>query len=230
MQTITRYYHLLGHSFEICDFAESYASDIVFQELENDAYRIFSIEFQPGDIVVDIGAHVGIFSICLARLHPEIRIFAFEPVLDNYRHFEMNLQKNGIVNVSPFNFAITADAREITLIMNPINSGGALQLELIQERPFPDHQFYRSHSMTLDAFFKQEDIQQCKLLKIDCEGAEYDILNQTKVLEQVQYLVGELHINQKLSDMGHSPERLIQSCLKYIPYDQMFFHICQMAE
>ena len=45
----------------------------------NGTYNFSDINFQAGDVALDIGAHVGTVSIHLAKMHPEIKIYAFEP-------------------------------------------------------------------------------------------------------------------------------------------------------
>lgn len=74
-------------------------------------YGLDEIEFQPGDVVLDVGANTGIVSIYLAQLHPEIIIHAFEPVptCASTRAPVANLEANGVTNVIPHNLAITAE-------------------------------------------------------------------------------------------------------------------------
>ena len=48
-------------------------------------------------------------------------------------------------------------------------------------------------SLSLDEIFTKYAIERCKLLKIDCEGAEFEILSRTKVLDRVEHLRGEIH-------------------------------------
>lgn len=52
------------------------------------------------------------------------------------------------------------------------------------------------------------EIDRCRLLKINCEGAEYEILHNTHVLDRVDYLSSEFHINQRLEQDGYSIESL----------------------
>jgi len=84
--------------------------------------------------------------------------------------------------------------------------------------------------MTLEELFTKESITRCKLLKIDCEGSEHEILLNTNILECVQYLSGEFHINQNLESQGYSIENLKTYCLQYIPKNQMHTFGIRMAE
>jgi hypothetical protein len=63
-------------------------------------------------------------------------------------------------------------------------------------------------SVTLDEVFAVHGIERCRLLKIDCEGMEYEILPGAGVLDKVEYLAGEFHASAYLQSLGWCPERL----------------------
>jgi hypothetical protein len=76
-------------------------------------------------------------------------------------------------------------------------------------------------SMTLDEVFWLHEIGRCKLLKIDCEGMEYEILFGTRVLDKVEYLAGEFHASASLQNLGLYPERLHAHCSSIFADDRM---------
>jgi hypothetical protein len=71
--------------------------------------------------------------------------------------------------------------------------------------------------VTLDDIFAEHGLERCKLLKIDCEGSEHEILLSTGVLPRVEHLAGEFHINGRLRAQGHSIERLRAHCARFVP-------------
>ena len=81
-----------GIPLEILDYEGSYAAGAVAHELDMDDYGLRRISFAPGDVVVDVGGHIGFFSIYLSLCHPGLVIHAFEPFPDNYRLFQRNLE------------------------------------------------------------------------------------------------------------------------------------------
>ena len=81
------------------DDAGSQAADWVARELQADRYRLRDANFDEGDIVIDVGAHIGLFSIYLAKRWPVLKVFAFEPFPTNYRNCEDNLHLNKVKNV-----------------------------------------------------------------------------------------------------------------------------------
>jgi FkbM family methyltransferase len=170
----------------------SIAADRIAGELWNDVYGLESIAFAPGDVVVDVGAHVGLVSVYLAKRWPFLRIHAFEPHPANHRNCATNLSLNGVadtVSLSPL--AITGDGRPLFLQWLPVNTGGASAVFAMPAArsvgPLP--------STTLEDAFTSllAPGQRCKLLKLDCEGLEYEILARPGILERVDHLAAELH-------------------------------------
>lgn len=216
-------------SLRIVDYATSSTPQIVRKELIKNRYNIDSIKFSPNDIVVDIGAHVGVVSIYLAKKYPFIKIYAYEPIPDNYEHLIVNLRSNGINNVIPHNLAITSDGRRFDMIVNfADNSGGATGH--LRDMKLANHFYYTIESVTLDDVFDTHNIKVCKLLKIDCEGAEHEILRSTNCLSKVEYLSGEFHINEHLAEQEYSIEALIAHCRRFIPAKKLTIKSIRMAE
>jgi hypothetical protein len=109
-----------------------------------------------------------------------------------------------------------------------INSGGATAH--LRDMRLPDHSYFKVESTTLDAIFKEQRIEHCKLLKIDIEGSEHEVLLNANCLNRVEYLVGEFHINDNLQRKGYSIESLHQHLKRFIPEDRLTFTSCHMAE
>lgn len=62
--------------------------------------------FSPDDIFFDVGANVGIYSLYAASLYPKMRIWAFEPMIENYGALLENYRMNGFLNISAFGWAV----------------------------------------------------------------------------------------------------------------------------
>jgi FkbM family methyltransferase len=58
---------------------------------------------RPGDIVYDVGAHIGLYTIPFAKVvGAQGQVIAFEPATTNYEHLVHNLKLNDLVNVRAF--------------------------------------------------------------------------------------------------------------------------------
>ena len=139
------------------------------------------------------------FAIYLAKRWPLLKVFAFEPFPANFRNCAENLRLNGVTNVVLSPKAIANDNRLLNMATDPHNSGGASAIV----RTFESNGIVTDlASMTLDEVFSFNEIGRCKLLKIDCEGMEYEILFGTRVLDKVEYLAGEFHASASLQSRG----------------------------
>lgn len=194
------------------DQVDSMAAQWVAWELERNEYGLDSMHFVDGDVVIDVGAHVGLVSMLLAKRWPKLRIIAFEPFPENHRNCRENLRMNSVTNVELHPHGITADRRLLTMSVPDDNSGGATAIPTSRNEP----RIEGIPSVTLDDVFNTFHIERCALLKIDCEGMEYEILSQTRCLDRVERLVGEFHSSASIARQGWSPDRLTAHCVRFI--------------
>jgi len=190
-------YDIDGTELFIGDVAGSMSATWIANEMSLDEYGLRRIEFAPDDVAVDVGAHVGLFAIYLAKRHPDISVLAFEPDPVNFHNMLANIAANRVTNVAPHHLAVTCDARPFTFDRPPGNSGGAGGYCSREWLPRTT-----TASVTLDGIFERFAITRCKLLKIDFEGAEYEILTSTSVLDRVDWLSGEFHDSASLRKRG----------------------------
>lgn len=218
---------IAGFALEIADTPASVAKYIIAAELRDDCYGLNRIDFKPGDVVIDIGAHIGLFAIYTALRFPQVQIHSFEPFPDNYELLQRNLERNGITTVHTYPQGVTSDGRFLEMVTNPQNSGSAncysgtlKEYGLTTGIP----------STTLDHIFTSLGVDKCKLLKIDCEGSEYEILFTTRSLAKVEYLSGEFHQNEWFLSQGYTYEGLLKHCEDQIGPDRLSVHRCYIGE
>ena len=208
-------------------FQENAGLDVLLDEIFNDNYKIFDkgITFESSDIVVDIGANVGAFSILLAKNFPDISIYAIEPVPVTYNLLCSNLDLNNVKNVIPIHTAIGYNNGIMKIQCNQFLGGSSAYMK--QNVDITDEVYVPV--ITLDNLFISLKIEeQCKLLKIDTEGAEYDILYHTNMLGNIKYVVGEFHENQYLNSLGYNPHTLANYISQQT--NMLYYEICYMSE
>lgn len=162
----------------------------------DDVYKIRT-QANP-KVMLDVGANVGIFALHAATLFPECRIYAFEPSYKNFMLLKKNT--NGFKNIYCIQAAIS-DKDGIGYIQEGLDFT-AFQVSL--EHTSADAESCKV--LSLDTFLKEASIRFVDILKLDCEGAEYDIvLNNLRSIEQV---VGEYHVveNKKTENLKKSLE------------------------
>jgi FkbM family methyltransferase len=133
--------------------------------------RVFLEHINKGDFVVDIGAHIGYYTLYAAYQAGEKgSIYAFEPDPKNYALLQKNVKKNKYSNVSLQNSAISNINQTQILYTDSINSGDH-RLYKIQEK----RAAILVKTVTLDTFFKKEKAK-IDLIKLDIQGHEYNAL------------------------------------------------------
>jgi tRNA1(Val) A37 N6-methylase TrmN6 len=65
-------------------------------------YKIKKFEIRSNDVIVDIGAHIGIFTIYASQFCNNGKIYSFEPVKENYDLLLNNIELNRLEQVKPF--------------------------------------------------------------------------------------------------------------------------------
>jgi FkbM family methyltransferase len=145
-------------------------------------------------IVFDVGGSYGYYALLLARLVEVGKVYSFEPDWRSYGRLVQNLAINAIQNVVPVPVCISNS--QPTLMKwssrqeDPWNSG------LANDQQTGSQNLTTVPVMSLDGFSQTLNIQnQLRLIKIDVEGAELDVLKgATHLLDSAQPLMlCELH-------------------------------------
>jgi FkbM family methyltransferase len=173
MDVITKPYVFLDQTLTLTCQSTEHTIGLIQQEIS--VYKtLFNINFQPDDVILDLGANLGIISILLSKKFPFTKIYSFEASPINYKNFVKNIEDNNCNNITPFNLAVWSTSGEIVKIpTSPTNSGGSsiyYKPEFFNQYPISDVQ-----TISLEDIFSQNEIENCKLLKIDVEGAEYEV-------------------------------------------------------
>ena len=102
---------VLGHRIHL-DPGDSLLLSVNGAYEESEA-RLFEQSIRPGDVVVDIGANIGYYTLLAARAAgPQGHVYAFEPERGNYGLLTRNLAENGYTNVSAHDTAVMAQSGE----------------------------------------------------------------------------------------------------------------------
>lgn len=157
-------------------------SHLMREVVLGDEYGIVNMQFNDDDVVIDIGANVGLVSIFLAKKFPNIKIYSFEAHPYNYKNFINNIEINKVKNIIPNNHAVySIDNQEIEISMDFVNSGSSNCYEhgnlSLSEKV---------KTISLDTIINENNINKIKFLKIDCEGAEFDILENSQMIQKIE--------------------------------------------
>ena len=159
-------------------------------------YDVPGMQIRPNDIVIDIGANQGLFT-CYAA-YQGARVYAFEPFPQSFETLQENVRSNGFEkNVTATPWAIAGQNGTANLIYTDSRGGveNSINLAYCQKKNFDVRQRMTVPCYTLAQIIEDMKIDRIRLCKIDCEGAELDILKQVteKELRKIDSFVIEYH-------------------------------------
>jgi len=158
-------------------------------------YQIQKGDISDNAVVIDIGAHIGIFSIFAAIQTENVTVYSFEPDPGNFQFLLNNVKVNHLEDkIRPFNLAVSNTNTPRKLI----RSAASLTAHSLFANKFPRDEVKDSLEVactTLPDIFEGNKVKKCDVLKLDCEGGEYDILLNApdKILSKIGMIVAEYH-------------------------------------
>lgn len=131
----------------------------------------FRAGYEPhaGDTIVDVGANIGTFTLAAKSRAPGCRVVAVEPFPANLSYLRRNIEQNALPGVQVVPAAIGAEDGEGRLFVGP--DTGLHSMKFDRGRGYVDVEV-----LSLSTLFDRCGVEECDLLKIDCEGAEFDFL------------------------------------------------------
>ena len=174
-------------------------------------------EIREGDIVVDIGAHIGAFSIFAATCARGVRVYSYEPFPQNFDLLNHNIALNQLENIEPFPVAVAGENGKRRLAVDTRNGVASTLLPSKQ-----DH--IEVNCVTLGDIFEARNIETCGFLKMDCEGAEYEILfnTQEEYFSRIRRISMEYHPNMGGYEHSFRGQELVELL------DRMGFELSSM--
>ena len=137
-------------------------------------------------IVLDIGGHIGTFSVWAVEQGAG-KVVAYEPEPDNFRMLSLNTAD---MPVETRNKAVTRDGRDVSLHVK--TSGHTGGHSILFDGPTRNH-----ITVPSDRFIDIVNEVQPQVIKIDCEGAEYEFDLPQSLPNSVQFVTMEIHLNRK---------------------------------
>jgi FkbM family methyltransferase len=142
---------------------------------EKNKCELFERSIQAGDVVFDIGAHVGFYTLLASHLAgPQGKVFAFEPLPRNIRYLKEHLRMNHVENVTLFEAALSDRTGAAYFSASGDSSMGSLS----------NCGGLAVTTLTLDSLWQNQGLPLPQVVKIDVEGAELAVLHGGQALIQ----------------------------------------------
>jgi len=137
------------------------------------------------DILYDVGANIGLYSLYAAKRCPKCQVFAFEPESQNFAQLCKNIVLNSLTNIIPCNFPLSDQEVFDFFYVGEFEPGSALHSfgaisDFNVTKTFALKQ--GSVATTLDALILKYKVPEPGLIKIDVDGIEDKILEGSKWL------------------------------------------------
>lgn len=167
-----------------------------YEVWELEEYKDDQIKIDPADIIIDIGGHIGAFSVWAARQAPNGRIYSFEPNGENHSLLLENKLLNHLTNLEVFNVAVSDRDGEASFFNSESSSMSHSFFE-----PGDEHTT-KVPTISLAGILDANQIDHVNYLKVDAEGAEYLIILNAplEVLNKIDKIFIEFH---DYLDHGH---------------------------
>jgi FkbM family methyltransferase len=176
------------------------ADDSVFNEIftERDYKDLETAIRNATNQIIDIGGHTGMFAIYARTLNPNVPITTYEPSQENFTTLKENLKQNHIKNIQAKNLAVSDEQGQATLYLSEDSHNHSLTQKSDKTQI--------TQTTTLEKIIRTKT----DLVKIDAEGAEFEIIESTPIetLKLIKTIYIEYHqkdpapIIQKLQKAG----------------------------
>jgi FkbM family methyltransferase len=166
-----------------------------------DIYRRVQQDISRSRVIIDVGANVGFFAIHAGSLNAGVEIHAFEPFPGNLEQMKRNLGLNPGCHVHLHPQAVSDRSGAVTLFFTPgDDSGCALdQTRMSQGKT----QTCSVEALGVNELLPACGVDQCDLLKMDCEGSELSILRAAapQTLAKIDRIIMEYHADDEVESL-----------------------------
>lgn len=150
------------------NFDASTLEEVYYKNIYERGYAI-----KPGNVVMDVGAHIGSFTLKAAReVGPSGTVLSFEPSAENFNLLSQNVKTNSYSNARLFKTAVGSEPGAAELRVNKRRGTNSLYentgMELVSTERVP--------VTTLDSVAKELNLRKVDFMKIDVEGSELEVL------------------------------------------------------
>jgi len=155
-----------GLKFRMQDYDCCYVCTPLFEDWSWDYLQV-----KEGDVFVDVGAHVGRYTLPFARAVGERGlVIAVEPNIENYNCLKENIRRNNLCNIVTANVAAWSENRKLKFYPGESSERGSIKSKVRNE-------YIEVNGRSLDSLLEEVNGgRRVNWIKIDVEGAELEVL------------------------------------------------------
>jgi len=185
------------------------------QNYENHGY--FGRFLKKGDVVLDIGGHVGAWTIPYAKfVGKDGYVYVFEPEKEGFHAIKRNIALNDVQeNIQPIQVAISDKNEKMKFYVRPDKDTHSIFEKTPGPSPLGIQHEYDVNVHTIDSLIEKGVIRQPNFIKLDVEGAELKALEgMRKTVNKARAIFIECHLTLKIDFGLGDPVEVVSSKLK----------------
>ena len=169
-------------------------------------YNKHGFQINKNDVIIDIGSHIGMFSLYASQYCSNGKIFSYEPSIKNFKLLKENVIDNNLKNIITNNLAVSNKNDHVNFYISSDNTAHSIH--------GTTEKSIQVKSITLKTIFDINKLDTCNFLKLDCEGAEYEIIESlpNEYFKKIKQIFIEYHFSEtkniELKNMIHKLENL----------------------
>ncbi|PAY16590.1 hypothetical protein CKO51_25785 [Rhodopirellula sp. SM50] len=176
--------------------------------LLNNDYNPAGYEIHPTDNVIDVGGQIGSFAVYAGQRATQGRVFTYEPTSENFALLTSNLRRNRLSNVKAEKAAVLGVSKPVRIFLTQFTGGHSI----IEANGDSEDDYEDVPGVSLESIFRDNEIERCQFLKMDCEGAEFDIVlkSSDETLQRVDRVAMEWHASSKERKVEESQQLVVR--------------------
>lgn len=184
---------ICNHNKLTLDYNQNRKAQPILKSIFTEGEYALHFSYKTKATIVDIGAHFGFFSLFAHKnLLPDSQIIAIEPSSSNFKQLQKNCIANNANNIITINKAVSNTKEEINLYISE-----SYNCTTIESNPQLDKNkhFNKVKTISLENILNLYNLSEIDFMKMDCEGAEYDVLFNTskEVFNYIHTISLEFH-------------------------------------
>ncbi len=149
----------------------SFSTNLLLGRYEPEIRDLFHSRLREGMTVLDVGAHVGYYTLLAAKLvGPKGKVYAFEPEPENFKILQANIASNGYENIRLIHQAVGDRTGRVQFFLS--RQGNDRHSIFVSKRESSREACLDVPAVSLDDFLATQDWPHVDLIKMDIEGAE----------------------------------------------------------
>lgn len=142
---------------------------------EKESIKLWINLCETSEVVVDIGANTGIYSLMAKCIRPDARVYAFEPVSRVFKKLQENIALNGY-DIIPIEKAVS-NADGVAIIYDPATEHTySVTVNKNLNTTETDVVETKIEMITMDSFIREQGLKKIDLIKIDVETHEPEVM------------------------------------------------------